>query len=296
MDSSWDQFHQDYDALRNQLADLNQDETVARLGLLVDQFRSIVAGVHELPTAEATVEIVQFLAQTVEEEELSLRSLRGAFQSGTRTSRGTTFNGSDSVGDDTDQSEANGQLPEENPATENGGTEQSEHASLFDSFDAQLVASNSARLRAKQRLARVQEDISSRTEEVVAEFTGRFDQLLQELNDFHRDYDEWRGTEGGCNRSRVIEALGRFTLTFRKIADDARALPAATVLRPMGEILVEATEREERALRELRNRWQPYDVEVYGNLDQERSTSGKLRRQVAAGIQELFERFGIPAQ
>ena len=61
----------------------------------------------------------------------------------------------------------------------------------------------------------------------------------------------------------------------------------------MGELLVEAAEREERAARELRDSWQPYNLEVYRNLDQERGTANRLRRQVTVGIQELLERFGI---
>ncbi len=87
--------------------------------------------------------------------------------------------------------------------------------------------------------------------------------------------------------------MGQFTAALSKIASDARNLPAATVLRPMGELLVEAAEREERAVRQLRDSWQPFDLEIYGNLDQERSAASKLRRQVSVGIQELLERFGI---
>ena len=61
----------------------------------------------------------------------------------------------------------------------------------------------------------------------------------------------------------------------------------------MGELLVEAADREERALRDLGNTWRPYDASVYETLDQERTTANKIRRQVTVGLQELFERFGI---
>jgi len=61
----------------------------------------------------------------------------------------------------------------------------------------------------------------------------------------------------------------------------------------MGELLVEAAEREERALRDLGDSWQPYDPSVYAAVDQERTTANKIRRQVTAGLQELLERFEI---
>ena len=91
----------------------------------------------------------------------------------------------------------------------------------------------------------------------------------------------------------MIQDLSRFGVSFSEIANEARNLPAATVLRPMGELLVEAAQREERALRDLVNTWRPYDTGVYTTLDQETTAANKLRRQVTVGLQELYERFGI---
>ena len=56
---------------------------------------------------------------------------------------------------------------------------------------------------------------------------------------------------------------------------------------------MEAVEREEQALRSLRNAWRPFDTGIYGELDSERSAAGKLRRQVAAGNQDLLARYEI---
>jgi hypothetical protein len=57
--------------------------------------------------------------------------------------------------------------------------------------------------------------------------------------------------------------------------------------------MVEAAEREEGAFKELRTSWRPFDPQVFQTLDRQRNTSGKLKRQVALGIQELLERYGI---
>ena len=113
---------------------------------------------------------------------------------------------------------------------------------------------------------------------------------------FHRSYDEWRKAEGGCDRAEVVSELGRFALQFSAIFTNVRGLPRATSLRPMGELLVEAARLEEQALKELRNSWQPFDDGAFQGLDRDRSTADKLRRQVALGIQELLERYGLSEQ
>ncbi len=165
--------------------------------------------------------------------------------------------------------------------------------SLFDAFDAQLVESNGARRQALQELAAVLKDVSEDNRAAVEGFDSQYNALLQQWNSFHSDYNEWRSTEGGCNRTSAVNALGRFTLQFADLSSSVRELPRATFLRPLGELLVEAAEREERALRELRTNWHPFDAQVYQSLDQQRNTAGKLRRQVALGIQELLERYDI---
>ena len=64
----------------------------------------------------------------------------------------------------------------------------------------------------------------------------------------------------------------------------------------MGELFVEAAEREDEALRDLRNKWRPFDSEVYHRLDQERNEARRLRRQVTAGVQDLLPRYAISVQ
>ena len=64
-------------------------------------------------------------------------------------------------------------------------------------------------------------------------------------------------------------------------------------MRPLGELLVEAIEREERALRELRNNWLPFDSDVYQGFDRERNAAGRLRRQVVAGLNSLISQYDL---
>ena len=59
---------------------------------------------------------------------------------------------------------------------------------------------------------------------------------------------------------------------------------------------MEAAELEKQALLELRSSWRPFDANIYDTLDRERSTAGRLRRQVDAGLQDLLPRYAISAQ
>ena len=59
---------------------------------------------------------------------------------------------------------------------------------------------------------------------------------------------------------------------------------------------MEAAELEKQALLELRSNWRPFDANIYDTLDRERSTAGRLRRQVDAGLQDLLPRYAISAQ
>jgi hypothetical protein len=275
VDSAWDEFHLEYDSFRSQQDGLTSTEAVERVGKLVDRFRGIVATVRGLPDNDATEEVAEKLAKAAEEEDLLLRKLRGAFQTGGAFGAGAG-----------EKQVAQGEG--DSKAASGAST-----ASLSAEFDAQLVKTISARRQAGLELYAVIDDLSNDTQAKVDEFTGKYNLLARQWDEFHRDYDQWRRTEGGCDRSKAIETLGQFNVAFAEIVSNVRGLPSATVLRPLGEILVEAAEREEGALRGLRNTWQPFDANIFDLLDRERNTAGKLRRQVTVGVQDLLERYRI---
>lgn len=274
LNSGWDRFHRNYDSFRAREADLTSLEMVESLGRLIDEFSGVVSGVRNLPTSEIMRPVSEVLAKAVQDEDLALRKLRGTFQKlqteGEELSDGT-----------------------------GAGVEVSFtllDATLFDAFDARLVTSNTLRRQAGQGLADLQEETSIENEKAVAEFTEDYNVLVGEWDRFHREYDDWRRTEGGCDRAEAIKTLGAFTISFGELASTVRALPRATFLRPIGELLVEAVEREEQALRVLRNTWRPFDAEVYLALDRARNASGKLRRQVAGGLEELLVQYEVDFQ
>jgi hypothetical protein len=281
--SAWNEFHLEYDLFRSQQDGLTSAEKLERLGKLVDRFRGIVATVRELPANDATEEVAEKLAKAAEEEDLLLRKLRGGFPTEESPASDAGANAEGSNGGGAGAVGASG----------GKASSGSSNTSLSGEFDDQLVKTNAARRQAGLELYAVIEDLSKDTQAKVDEFTGKYNLLTRQWDEFHQDYDEWRRTEGGCDRSKAIETLGQFNVAFAAIVSNVRGLPSATVLRPLGEILVEAAEREEVALRGLRNTWQPFDANVFALLDRERNTAGKLRRQVTVGVQDLLERYRI---
>ena len=258
--SDWDRFHRNYDSFRTVQGGLTSEEAADRLGDLVNEFTDVVLAIRDLPSTPSTDKTALLLANAVEDEDLALRLLRGAIPNG---------------------EEGNGEALATGEPT------------LFDFFDVEVVDANAARRQARLELASALESVSSDSRNAIEAFVTQYTALNEEWAAFHGDYDGWRSTEGGCNRTKAVQALGGFAIRASELSGDVRDLPRATFLRPLGELMVEAAEREEGALKELRTSWRPFDPQVFQTLDRQRNTSGKLKRQVALGIQELLESYGI---
>ena len=258
--SDWDRFHRNYDSFRTVQGGLTSEKAADRLGDLVNEFTDVVLAIRDLPSTPSTDRAALLLANAVEDEDLALRMLRGAIPNG---------------------EEGNGEAPATGEPT------------LFDLFDVEVVDANAARRQAGLELASALESVSSDSRNAIEAFVTQYTALNEEWAAFHGDYDGWRSTEGGCNRTKAVQALGGFAIRASELSGDVRDLPRATFLRPLGELMVEAAEREEGALVELRTSWRPFDPQVFQTLDRQRNTSGKLKRQVALGIQELLESYGI---
>ena len=260
LNRKWDSFHADYEGLRAEQPTLNSAELGTQLSGLVTQFSDVALEARALPTTPATRAIAKILVDAVEQEDLVLRKLRGIF------SRTEDLSGEG---------------------------ESISSTLAFDEFDIALVNGNAQRREAAEQLADVVEGSSSDNEMAVAQFSDGYDQLVSAWSAFDQQYEAWRRDEGGCDRAGATQALSQFTVQFSGIATRVRTLPRLEILQSLGEVFVVAVEREEQALRNLRTTWRPFDSEVYSSFDQERSTAGQLRRQVAAGLNELITQHDI---
>ena len=97
-------------------------------------------------------------------------------------------------------------------------------------------------------------------------------------------------TNGWCDRTEVLQSLDQFNLRASELGRKVRDLPQSNYLLPMYNLLVEAVEREEGAIRALHNSWRPFTVDAFKAADQERVNANRLRRQAGIGLQGLRDR------
>jgi hypothetical protein len=157
-------------------------------------------------------------------------------------------------------------------------------------MDAAFNESEAALKKVSQTIKEIVDDDSAENLAEVENFNGHYKGLLREWAIFHERYNDWRKTEGGCDRVEVLQALDRFNQRIGELGRKVRDLHQSGFLLPMYTLLVEAAERDEGAMRALYNSWRPFTVDAFKAVDQERVNSDRLRRQANIGLQELRNR------
>ena len=252
--ADWEAFHDSYQTLKNNQAGLESEAVLARIDELIGDFGPIIAGVKDLPPADQADNLADALAAAADSEKAGL-----------------------------------GELKSQIDGLEEGST----RAAAFNAFDGIVQKSQEKLKETEKELKDLTEDGPAKDTAAVQDFAREFNELLESWNGFHREFDDWMDSEGGCDRLEVIQSLGEMSVEFSRLADRARDLPTASYLRPMVGLVVEAAEGEEEALRVLRNTWRPFGADVYKALDRRRADAGRSRRQASVGVQELLDRFQV---
>ena len=124
----------------------------------------------------------------------------------------------------------------------------------------------------------------------INEFDGSHKDLLVEWDAFHQRYNDWRKTEGGCDRTEVFKALDRSNRSIGELGSKVRNLPQNGYLLPIYILLVDAVDLEQGTVRALRNSWQLFTVDAFKAVDQGQVDVDKLRRQANIALQEFRSR------
>lgn len=289
----WDLYHQEYDSFRADEPSLNSTDVVKRLSDLVAKFRDVMVAVRELPRLDATREVAGLMAEAADAEDLAMRNLRATFQKSDEDEPASSDSSSDVLDPEASVDGLDGESSSENGTETVSGSFVADDPSLFSAYESQIVSSNTTRRAALDAMDQITRTLSEDHQSGLAAFNAEYQSLVGDWNAFHQDYDEWRRTEGGCDREKAVETLVGFGVEMGRIAVSARNLPSTSVLRPLEELLVEAVQREETAIRELSDSWRPFDSSVYQVHHEERLAAGKLTRQVGVGIRKLMEQYGI---
>ena len=283
LNADWDKFHEDYNEFRSGAAPLAT--SAAALSGQVEAFSSITSSVRNLPHNPVTAPIADILLKAAQAEELALRNLRNPRDSRNGAPPPPRLEEPEPV----PEGGANGVIGNEaSNGRQNGAAETGSEIGSFRDFGAHIVRSDSDRRRAVESIGDLLIEMSEDNRRAVEVFETEYQALGTSWARLHQDYKEWRSSQGGCDTTEASQRLSQFSIDFSKIVNEIRNLATTPMLRPIGELFVQAAEREQVSLRDLQSEWRPFDAKIYEGIDNERRTGSKLRRQVAAGLGNLL--------
>ena len=284
VNESWDAFHKKYDAFRGQASSLPKDRVVLRLSDLIAEYGEVALATRSLSQYEGAADIASLMAETAEAEDLALRVLRASLQK-----QGAP------AGSVPQPEGSSPSAAKTSPAPSSAGDGSPDASRAYEVFETQLVAANTSRRLA---LGSLEELIATTDDGQLAAlegFTKKYTPLSSAWRDFHREFDAWRAGGSGCSATEAVEGLAALNARYGELSASVGNLPAASVLRPASELMVEAVGREASTMQELRDAWRPFEPEVYVPYRQAKTEADRMRRQVSAGIEDLLSRYGIDA-
>ena len=125
--------------------------------------------------------------------------------------------------------------------------------------------------------------------QAARDFAQGHQQIDQEWDRFHAEFDQWRTGLASCDRSTALIALRGFTADFSDISRRTSNLPRAASTKSSGDRLIEVAEKEESALRQLRDRWHPNSADLFEAVDQARSAAAVAQKEVSDDLADLRE-------
>ena len=271
---AWGKLHDTYILLRKEDDRLDRVALVDRYEQLIQQLNEIVAMISELPDTEATESMVERLQEAAEAEVAALMNLTKALATLAYPAPAATPG-------------TNSETEESTPSPPGPGIMMD---SLLDEADVAYHEIESNLKEVGRTIKEIVDDDSAESLVEVEDFEGHYEKLLVEWDAFHQRYNDWRRTEGGCDRVEVLQALDQFNRRVGELGRKVRYLPQSGFLLPMYTLLVEAAEREEGAMRALYNSWRPFTIDAFKAVGQERVNSDRLRRQANIGLEELRNR------
>ena len=268
--ADWNQFHADFAALQQDARRTDPSQVISQFQGLLAQFSVIAEAVEQLPSSDASAGMAATLQEAAEVQGRALLAIRTAL---------TETGPPQPVGS------LEGVTPEAppTPTPVPPGPALDAMTSLIQDVEALLE-------QVSGRVAMLIDEDPEATRSELDDFDGYYTDLLIEWDNFHRLYNDWRRTDGGCDQGEVLRSLDRFNLRIGELGRQVRNLPQSSYLQPIYTLLVEGLAREEGAIRALRNSWRPFTVDAFKVVDQERLNADRLRRQAEIALQELRDR------
>ena len=123
--------------------------------------------------------------------------------------------------------------------------------------------------------------------EAVAEFAAEQRQVNEDWDQFHADFDQWRGGLTSCDRSAALAAFRGFAADANGITRQARNLPSSGLAKALADTTIDAVVLEDQALRQLRDGWQPGHIALLENVENGRNEAASALRSVEFDLEAL---------
>ena len=284
----WQDLHDEYTELREEAESIEVPDVLDGLDELVQQLNAVIDGLDDLPHLAGTENTVDELFSAAKAERKELRI--AAKPKTTKTTATISSSGSRAsyAGEEEEGDEEN---DDENSDTGRVEVEETLELPDFAQADASVEESETALKQAARTLRSIADVNVEKSLGELGTFNSEHRPLRDAWDDFHHAYNDWLESEGGCNRADVISELDRFNLRMTTLSRDVRALPQTGFLLPMYTLMVDAATREETAMRTLRYTWQPFTVDAFKGLHEQRIVTDGLRRETAIGLEEMRSRF-----
>ena len=241
----WDTVRKDLDSWRQGLDSCSPAALQTSLRGFSADFRQVALAAQDLPRAPAVREMSARLIEAVENEEAALRRLRDGGDASLSMPQ------SDSGPEE--QSGENG----ENGSEESNGTENNSPPSPgFEGVAQARAESVAARKEVEDRLIDLQELTGEESRSRVEAFAEALDALSLQWDRFHRDYDAFRAGRPGVTPEDSLQRLDRLVEQHRDLVLGHRDLPVTPATQEAAEILAQAVQDEDAALRRLRGSFQ----------------------------------------
>ena len=135
--------------------------------------------------------------------------------------------------------------------------------------------------------------LTAEERKAIDEFEGQLQVLEGEWDKFYQEFDDWRLGLTTCHPSSAQEVLRGLAASYTALSDEARNLPRDSTTHDLADLVITATEAEEAAFRQLRDRWQAGNISFFEIVEQRRAESAVAQNAVAdmsiALEQELME-------
>ena len=134
--------------------------------------------------------------------------------------------------------------------------------------------------------------LSASDREMIDEFTEMLQDAQDDRDEFYQEFDTWRAGLTQCHPATAREAMGGFAASFIGITERTANLPRTASTKELADLLITASEAEEAALRQLRDRWQTGNISLFEQVEMRRDESVRARKSAedrSLALQEEFE-------